>query len=100
MKTKDRILRESGTKPPLGSSFQFSGFQFSLTDPFNFRRSAPSGLLAGTRQGGKREHIIKNEGTSHDVIENKATENEMLEHPTIFMKTNDLLFISHDVYGK
>ncbi len=37
------------------------------------------------------------EGTSHDVDENKGTENRMLEHPTIFMKTHALYLLSHDV---
>jgi hypothetical protein len=32
----------------------------------------------------------QNEGESHDVDENKGTENGMLEYPTIFMKTKDL----------
>ena len=39
----------------------------------------------------------QNEGESHDVDENKGTENGMLESPTIFMKINDLFLLCHDV---
>jgi hypothetical protein len=51
-------------------------------------------------RSGQRKTHIENEGTSHDVAEKKATENGILEHPAMFMITNDLFLICHDVYER
>jgi len=61
-----------------------------LDGPFGWSNVA--GLAGGTHR--------QNEGRTHDVVENKATENGMLEEPTISMIANDLFLLSHDRYEK
>jgi len=61
-----------------------------LDGPFGWSNVA--GLAGDTHR--------QNEGRTHDVIENKATETGMLEEPTMSMVANDLFLLSHDRYEK
>jgi len=40
---------------------------------------------------------LKNEGKSHDVIENKCRKMSISGYATMFMKTNTLYLLCHDV---
>ena len=50
--------------------------------------------------GAGKKGKLKNEGISHDVIENKCRKISVLGYPTMSMKTKGLLDHTHDVYEK
>jgi len=97
---KGSALAKTRNEATAGKSSVF-GYRLSVPCEGHFStarkcRSGNSGLKTENR---KQDHI-KNEGISHDVIENKAAENGILEYPTMFMITNELFLMRHDVYEK
>ena len=58
--------------------------------------SLNSGYLSH-RGGAQKRGEIEMGGSSHDVIENKRSASD---DPTMFMKTNNLNHLPHDVYEK
>jgi hypothetical protein len=58
------------------------------------------GVIAPWRVRRREKGEIKNEGISHDVIENKCRKISVLGYPTMSMKTKGLFCYSHDVYEK
>jgi hypothetical protein len=61
---------------------------------------APLRGFEAKKKGKERAENLQDEGESHDVTENKGSDQNRRESPTISMKIKGLLILSHDLNEK
>ena len=87
----------------VGQSHQFSAISLQSSEAGSLKLDARHfESLDGCPVPRAKKGVMhsQNEGTTHDVDENKGHKIGMLVQPTMLMIINDLFSLSHDVYEK